>query len=131
MSAEGDPSRLKQVFVNIVDNAIKHSYDNSQIEIFADRIEGGYALTVADRGEGIKAEDLPNIKKRFYKGRSNVPGSGLGLAISDSVVALHGGYLDIFSEEGKGTTVVVSLPEKMPKASGKKSIKHPETPLSH
>ena len=131
MSAEGDPSRLKQVFVNIVDNAIKHSYDNSQIEIFADRIEGGYALTVADRGEGIKAEDLPNIKKRFYKGRSNVPGSGLGLAISDSVVALHGGYLDIFSEEGKGTTVVVSLPEKMPKASGKKSIKHPEAPLSH
>ena len=131
MTAEGDPYRLKQVFVNIVDNAIKHSYDNSQIQIFADRIEGGYALTVADQGEGIRAEDLPNIKKRFYKGRSNVPGSGLGLAITDSVVTLHGGYLDIFSEEGKGTTVVVSLPERIPKTAGKNGVKHPEAPLPH
>jgi signal transduction histidine kinase len=131
MIVDGDPSRLKQVFVNIVDNAIKHSYDDSQIQVYSERIEGGYALTVADKGAGIKAEDLPYIKTRFYKGKSNVPGSGLGLAISDSVVTLHGGYLDIFSEEGKGTTVVVSLPERMPKASEKKSISHPAPPAEY
>lgn len=125
MPCEGDDARIKQVFVNVVDNAIKHSYDNSEINVFAERIEGGYALTVADKGEGIREEDLPYIKTRFYKGRSNVPGSGLGLAISDSIINLHGGYLDIYSKEGKGTTVVISFPEKLPKNLSKRNLQHP------
>lgn len=128
MEIDGDPYRLKQVLVNIIDNAIKHSFDDSRIEIYAETIDGGYSVTVRDYGEGIRAEDLPHIKKRFYKGKSKAPGSGLGLAISDSVITLHGGYLDINSEEGRGTSVIISLPQKLPKKFRKPKTEQSENP---
>ena len=106
----GDNNKLKQVFINVLDNAIKHSFSGGEIEIKMAKMVSGYVVAIKDYGSGIKDEELPLIKERFYKGSSTKPGSGLGLAISNEVVKLHGGGLDIYSKEGSGTTVVISLP---------------------
>lgn len=110
---EGDPNRLKQVFINILDNAIKHSPAESEIEISFERYDkqiDGYGIVVLDHGSGIREEDLPFIKDRFYKGKSLKPGSGLGLAICDEVVRMHNGKLQIKSKENVGTRVTIALP---------------------
>ncbi len=106
----GDPNRLKQVFINILDNAVKHSPKGSAVEIYLLKGTVCYTVIFRDRGSGIKKEELPFIKGRFYKGSSTKPGSGLGLSICDEIINLHGGTLDIDSIEGEGTTVSVSLP---------------------
>jgi len=106
----GDEERIKQVFINILDNAVKHSKKNGVIKITFMNLGNGYAVIFKDNGAGIKEEELPFIKERFYKGSSPKPGSGLGLSISDEVVRLHGGSLNIASKEGVGTTVSVELP---------------------
>ncbi len=108
----GDRERLKQVFFNIIDNAIKHSGETKKLDISLVR-EGKLArLTIRDYGEGISEEDLPYVKVKFYKGKSKVSGNGIGLAVSDEIVNLHGGTLDIASTLGEGTTVTISLPVK-------------------
>lgn len=106
---EGDKNRLKQVFINIIDNAIKHSEKAGKIIISA---EGGENITIVfqDFGCGIPAEFMPKIKEKFIKGLSSKRGSGLGLALADEIIKLHGGTLDIESEEGKGTCVKIVLP---------------------
>ncbi len=106
----GDANRLKQVFINIIDNAVKHSDPDSTINVSFACAGGMYTVFFTDHGHGIKAEDLPKIKEKFYKGSSTKPGSGLGLAVCDEIIQLHGGSLNIESEEGKGTTVAVTLP---------------------
>ena len=67
-------------------------------------------ITIEDHGEGIAAEDLPFIKQMFYKGHSQKRGSGIGLGVADEIVKKHGGTLEIESEEGRGTRVIISLP---------------------
>lgn len=106
----GDPNRLKQVFINVLDNAVKHSPKDSTVEIHMLRTATTYSVIFKDHGSGIKKEELPFIKGRFYKGSSTKPGSGLGLSICDEIVNLHGGTLDIDSEQGEGTTVAITLP---------------------
>ena len=108
----GDRERLKQVFFNIIDNAVKHGGENKKLDIGLYR-EGKMAkITIRDYGEGISEEDLPYVKVKFYKGKSKAPGNGIGLAVSDEIVNLHGGHLDIESALGEGTTVTISLPVK-------------------
>ncbi len=106
----GDQNRIKQVFVNILDNAIKHTPSGGCIKISVKQASGFVSVVISDNGEGIKPEDLPNVKEKFYKGASTKRGSGIGLAVADEIVSLHGGTLDIQSVYKEGTTVTVSLP---------------------
>ena len=106
----GDRERLKQVFFNIIDNAVKHSGEEKKIDINLFRDGKCARLVIKDYGEGISEEDLPYVKVKFYKGKSKAQGSGIGLAVSDEIINLHGGHLDIESTLGEGTTVIITLP---------------------
>ena len=106
----GDKNRLRQVFINIIDNAIKYSKSGGVIEAEAVLKPGRVEIKVSDNGCGIAKEDLPKVKNRFYKANNTVRGSGIGLAVADELVSLHRGRLDIESELGKGTTVSIILP---------------------
>ena len=109
-----DPNRLKQVFMNILDNALKYSRPGSSIFVKAEFVkqdEKDFAkIVIVDQGCGISAEDLPHVKEKFYKANMSVRGSGIGLAVTNEIVNLHGGSLDIDSVEGKGTMVSILLP---------------------
>ncbi len=106
----GDSNRIKQVYINILDNAIKHTPAGGRITISFLKQNGGYSVIIKDTGSGISEKDLPLVKERFYKGASTKPGSGLGLAICNEIVTLHGGELNIYSKVGEGTSVVILLP---------------------
>lgn len=106
----GDRNRLRQVFVNIIDNAIKYSNPGDTITIGVGRADGKVIISIQDTGCGIKEEDLPKIKAKFYKANSTRRGSGIGLAVADEIVSQHSGTLDILSKEHAGTTVVITLP---------------------
>lgn len=106
----GDRERLKQVFFNILDNAVKHGEHGEKLEIGAHIEEDSAIISIRDFGEGIPAEELPYVKLKFYKGTSKMKGSGIGLAVSDEIVKLHGGELKIESTFGEGTCVYVILP---------------------
>ena len=106
----GDRARLKQVFVNVLDNAAKHGGGGKRIETRLFYENPWVTVTVRDYGQGIPAEELPHVKYKFYKGSSVARGSGIGLAVSDEIMRLHGGELEIQSTEGEGTTVTIRLP---------------------
>lgn len=120
MMISGDSNRLKQVYINIIDNAFKHSTEGNSIEIYFTESEGYITTNIKDHGRGIKKEELPYIKEKFFKGSSTKPGSGLGLAICNEIVGLHGGTLDIDSIEFEGTTVSITLPRDQ-KTEGKET----------
>ncbi len=106
-----DPVRLKQIFVNIIDNAFKYSdKKDALVTVNASVSEGAFKVIVSDNGCGIRAEDLPHVKEKFYKANISVKGSGIGLAVCDELIRLHHGTLQIFSEIGLGTTVEIQLP---------------------
>jgi heavy metal sensor kinase len=110
----GDPVRLRQVVVNLIDNAIKYTPPGGSIRVCVVEAGGAVRLTVADTGEGIPAEHLPRVFDRFYrvdKARSREQGgTGLGLSIAQSIVTAHGGVVTLTSGEGVGTTATVTLP---------------------
>lgn len=106
----GDHNRLKQVFVNILDNALKHTAAGGEVSICVQHTGETASVVIADTGEGIKPEDLPQVKTKFYKGDSTKRGSGIGLAVADEIVNRHGGSLTIESVYQKGTTVTILLP---------------------
>lgn len=106
----GDFNRLKQVFVNLLDNAFKFTPRGGTVHVTAAESGGRLIVSVADTGEGIDDDDLPHITGKFYKGRSKLSGSGLGLAICKEIVELHGGRLFVNSLLGQGTTITVELP---------------------
>ena len=106
----GDPDRIKQVFINIIDNAVKYSGDNGQVLIAALPEEGCVRIIIKDAGIGIPAADLDHVKEKFYKANKTVRGSGIGLAVADEIVKQHSGLLFVESSEGVGTTVTVVLP---------------------
>jgi|LSQX01.3.fsa_nt_gb signal transduction histidine kinase len=106
---QGDYGRLRQMLMIVIDNAIKFSPENSNIEIeMKNRI-----LTIKDYGVGIPQEELPNIFERFYKSRSeqNKTGTGLGLAIAKQIADRHDIILTVKSEVGKGTEFVFKIPQ--------------------
>ena len=106
----GDVDRLRQVFVNIIDNALKYTESGGSITVSSREEDGFVQVTVSDTGCGIPPEHLPNVKKKFYKANQLVRGSGIGLAVADEIAAMHGGSLHIESQVGVGTVVTVSLP---------------------
>ncbi|MDN4079531.1 HAMP domain-containing sensor histidine kinase [Paenibacillus polymyxa] len=106
----GDGNRLKQVFLNIVDNAIKFSHESSTIYLSLQRIKGNIEISVQDTGIGISEENLARVRDRFFQVDHQNGGTGLGLAISQQFVERHHGQMLIRSELGAGTTITVSLP---------------------
>ncbi len=106
----GDKNRLRQVFINIIDNAIKYTPEGGVIGIRVAEADDMVHVIISDTGCGIAAEDLPKIKDKFYKANQTVRGSGIGLAVADEIMKLHKGRLDIASEENAGTTVTISIP---------------------
>ena len=106
----GDRNRLKQVFVNILDNAFKYSDSGGTVTVSTENFGDYIKISISDTGCGISKYDLPRVKQKFYKGNSTRRGSGIGLAVTDEIVCLHGGTLEIQSEEGKGSTMIITLP---------------------
>lgn len=108
---KGDPNRLKQVFLNLVDNAVKFSPEDSSIVLSAHRLSAGeMAVIVRDSGIGISEAHLSRVRDRFFQVDALNGGTGLGLAISQQIIELHHGKLEMDSELGKGTQVTVILP---------------------
>lgn len=108
----GDRDRLRQVFINVIDNALKYSNPNGTVTISTKYNQEYFVALVSDNGVGIDKEDLPKIKTKFFKGNTTRRGSGIGLAVADEIITLHGGAIDIRSEKGVGTTVTIVLPLK-------------------
>lgn len=106
----GDKNRLRQVFINIIDNALKYTEAGGSIDVLAEKNDDSVTITVTDSGVGIAPEDLPKVKQKFYKANSTKHGSGIGLAVADEIISLHGGLLEVESELGYGTTVIITLP---------------------
>ncbi len=106
----GDRNRLRQVFINIIDNAIKYTPSGGVVTIQAYAENNQIYIVISDNGCGIPAQHLPNVKKKFYKANQTQRGSGIGLAVADEIMKLHNGALDINSTEGKGTVVTIRIP---------------------
>ncbi|MDR2655460.1 MAG: HAMP domain-containing histidine kinase [Oscillospiraceae bacterium] len=106
----GDRNRLKQVFVNVLDNALKYTDKGGRIVVSAGEKDGGAIINIIDDGCGIAAEDIPKVKTKFFKGTGARRGSGIGLAVVDEIVKKHGGVFEIASVLGEGTTVSIILP---------------------
>ena len=105
-----DPNRLRQVFINILDNAIKYSAPGGRITVKIWQGEYKAFIEIIDQGRGIPPEDLENVKTKFYKGSNSVRGSGIGLALVDSIMTALDGTMDIKSTLGRGTVVTLGLP---------------------
>jgi heavy metal sensor kinase len=114
ISVSGDPARLREVFVNILDNGIKYTPEGGEVAAQLGRQGPDAVVTIRDTGVGIPAEHLPHVFDRFYrvdKARSRAEGgTGLGLSIAQTIVAAHGGRIELASTPGKGTTCTVWLP---------------------
>lgn len=105
-----DTARLRQVFVNVLDNAIKYSPPGGTIYLNLSRTGTTVTAAVRDQGRGIAADDLENVKQKFFKAKNAVRGSGIGLAVADEIITALGGTLSIASTVGQGTTVQMTLP---------------------
>ena len=112
---EADEFKLEQLFVNLIDNAVKYT-ETGSISIRADKQENNIMFTISDTGIGIPKNDLSRIFERFYvvdKSRSRrVGGTGLGLSIVKHIVLLHHGHIVVESVKKKGTTFFITLPVK-------------------
>jgi two-component system heavy metal sensor histidine kinase CusS len=113
---QGDETRLRQVFYNLLDNAIKYTPAEGKIEIRLRKNDHAAVVSVRDTGIGIPPDHLPFVFERFYrvdKARSREQGgTGLGLSIAQSIVSAHGGNIELASAPGQGTTCTVTLPDK-------------------
>jgi signal transduction histidine kinase len=105
-----DENKLKQVFLNILDNSFKFTPAAGKITFISNIYRDKLFFDICDTGCGIPEEDLPKVKEKFYKGKSSKSKNGIGLSISNEIVKLMGGTLDIRSEIDKGTQVLITLP---------------------
>ena len=105
-----DKNRLRQVFINIIDNALKYTPEGGVIGIDVKHEDDRIKVIISDTGCGINEVDLPRIKEKFYKANKTVRGSGIGLAVADDIMQRHKGRLDIESREDVGTTVTITIP---------------------
>lgn len=123
LKLQADPDRLKQVLLNLVDNAIKHTPDGGTVRVEATRSYNNFIrVSISDTGIGIPEQDLPYVFERFYrvdKSRSRANGgAGLGLSIASSIVQAHNGRVVVSSKPGEGTTFDVYLPVQQPQTHG-------------
>ena len=105
-----DVARMRQVFLNILDNAAKHGGDGKRIVASISHEPPSVVVRIRDFGPGIPEEELPHVKMKFYKGSSKARGSGIGLAVCEEIVTMHGGTLTLENAEGGGTLVTICIP---------------------
>jgi signal transduction histidine kinase len=114
MKVRGDRTKLRQLFLNVLDNALRYTPSGGSVTGSLERNEGKAVVSITDTGIGIPEEHLPFVFDRFYrvdKARTNAEGgTGLGLAIAQSIAKMHGGEIGVESQAGAGTTVRVTLP---------------------
>ncbi|MFP4113731.1 MAG: two-component system histidine kinase PnpS [Spirochaetota bacterium] len=117
-TAWGNPNLLEQALVNLLDNAIKYSPENSHVEIAVETTDDQLTIQVSDQGHGIRSQDLPRVFERFYRtdrARSReLGGTGLGLAIVKHIALAHHGEVDVRSVLGKGSTFTIRIPQETP-----------------
>jgi two-component system phosphate regulon sensor histidine kinase PhoR len=109
----GDKSGLQQVFINLINNAVKFSSQGNVVEVGVKRSDGQTHVSITDRGLGIPPESIPHLFKQFYRAKNvsiaEIPGSGIGLYIVKSIVEGLGGSIKVESVQNKGTTITVTL----------------------
>ena len=106
----GDRHRMKQVFLNVIDNAAKYGRSGGKIEVALSREANTILVCVRDWGPVSPEAELPFVKEKFYKGSSKQRGSGIGLAVTDEIITMHGGSIDITSKQDTGTAVYIRIP---------------------
>ena len=115
MTVRGDADRLRQLLLNLTDNAVKYNQSQGWVMMALQRSRQMAELTITNSGPGIPAEALPRVFDRFFRGDAShghaVEGCGLGLSIAQWIVSAHGGSIAIASQPGKSTTVTVRLPD--------------------
>jgi len=109
---DADENRLKQVFINLLDNAFKFTPPGGSISLEAHYTGGTFFFSITDTGCGIAEEELPKIKEKFYKGKSSKSQNGIGLSICDEIIRLMHGTLEIKSGAEQGTEVLITLPQQ-------------------
>ena len=107
---DADKNRLRQVFTNVFDNALKYSSRKKTITVRLTTEGDSAVVSVKDRGPGIPADEIPRVTERYYRASNSVYGTGIGLSLVDEIMRSHGGSLRIESELGHGTTVFLTLP---------------------
>ncbi len=117
----GDKNRLRQVFINVIDNALKYSDTGDSVTIDVIEENGTINIIVADTGCGISQADLPKIKTKFYKANLTRRGSGIGLAVANEIILMHEGEINITSKLDVGTTVTIKLPVNLKKGETRKT----------
>lgn len=106
----GDPERLKQVFLNLLDNAAKHGSEGGKLDVSISAMSSGVHIVFRDYGHGIPEGELAHVKEKFYKGSSKNRGTGIGLSVCDEIITRHGGVLDIRTPEDGGCQISILLP---------------------
>lgn len=106
-----DANRLKQLFINILDNAFNFNHPGGYVRFQAEMQDQSFKFTISDSGCGISADELPKVKEKFYKGKSSPSKNGIGLSICEEIVTLMNGKLEIMSQLNQGTDVVIILPK--------------------
>lgn len=115
-SVIGNSQALTELFVILLDNAVKYSPEKTHVRITAQKTDGRIRVRVVDQGEGITKEDLPRVFDRFYRSdksrtKTTIPGYGLGLSIAKQIIEQHHGSVAVQSKTGKGSVFTVELPE--------------------
>lgn len=105
-----DKNRMKEVFINIIDNAIKFTDKGGNIDILIEVNQDKISISITDDGEGIKEEEIAYVASKFYKGSSSKSQTGLGLSICEEIIKAHDGNMIIKSKYGTGTSVIVEIP---------------------
>ena len=108
----GDPERLKQVFLNLLDNAINHGCDGDKVDVSISAENTGVVISIRDHGKGIPEDELPHVKEKFYKGSSKNRGTGIGLSVCDEIISRHNGELRVENAPGGGCMVTIVLPQQ-------------------
>ncbi len=109
-----DGARIKQVFINIIDNAMKYTDEGGVIKVMISQMNNHVQVTVSDNGCGISESDMARIREKFYKANFTQRGAGIGLAICDEIIQQHSGIMNIESVEGKGTIIMIAIPTDQP-----------------
>ena len=105
-----DGNRLKQVLINLLDNAFKFTPSGGSVILTTSADQNTYTISLQDSGCGIPAEELPHVKEKFFKGKSSKAQNCIGLSLADEIKRLMQGTLDIASEVGRGTLITITLP---------------------
>jgi len=108
----GDPERLKQVFLNLLDNAAKHGGDGGRVDVSLRSDADGVRIRIRDYGHGIPEGELPHVKEKFYKGSSKNRGTGIGLSVCDEIIRRLDGSLTLQNADGGGCLVTIILPQQ-------------------